>query len=59
MNATDCIKNTGEVSFDPAVIETKDTIRALINALEACGMIVKTGSEVENLYLRAGSELLS
>lgn len=42
INATDTIKDV-DVSFDPDTIETKDTVRALTRALEACGMIVKIG----------------
>jgi len=34
-------------NFDPTAIKTKDTIRALTTALEACGMIAK----IEDTYI--------
>jgi len=40
ISTTDTIKDF-DGSFDPSTIKTKDTVRALATALEACGVIAR------------------
>ncbi|KAF9451451.1 hypothetical protein P691DRAFT_773119 [Macrolepiota fuliginosa MF-IS2] len=41
INATNSIKTAGIDDFDPNAVETRDTIRALVIALNDCGAVVK------------------
>lgn len=51
VNIIDNIKKEGRssVNFNPNAIETRDTVRALLIALEACGMMVKAEQSLANL----------
>lgn len=46
INTGDSIKNVN--NFDLNAVETRDTVRALVLALEACGLVVKIDQSLPN-----------